>query len=130
MTKNWRYRVFNFVMEVLDAQPLSQKIYTVIKKLKCAAKLKIAIRFLIKNVGKRTCRYYYSQKNNTLMKRSKVVATKKDVVKIKNVLSNTNLIELCTKNEQIQSGKFKNSQISLFLLLYSWKVPWGEKTQY
>ena len=48
------------------------------------------------------------------MERSKFVATKEDLVKIKNVLSNTDAIEECTEKDQIQSGNFANLLMSPF----------------
>ena len=60
------------------------------------------------------------------MEQSKLVATKIDLVKIKNVLNSTDVIEACTKKEQIQSGNSTNSQMWLFSLLYS-EVPLGCK---
>ena len=125
--ENGRHRAFNFAMEILDAHTFSQKLDTVFEKLKCAVKLNVAFAFVLKNVEDGTCRYYYAHENNTMMERSKLVATKEDLVKIKNVLNNIDMIEACTKkNEQKQSGNSRNSHMWLFLLLlYSEKFPWG-----
>ena len=106
-------------MEILDAHTLSQKLDTVFEKLKCAAKLNIAFGCVLTNVEDGFCRYYYAHEN-TLTERSKLVATKEDLVKIKNLLRNTDVIEACTKkNEQLQSGNSTNSQMWLSFLLYS-----------
>ena len=128
--QNGRHRVFNFAMNLLDAHTLSQKLDTKYKKLKCAAKLNVAFSFVLENVEDGTSLYYYAHENNTLMQRSKFVSTKENLVKIKNVLSNTDVFGAFTKNEQIQSGNSKNPKVSLFWLLYSEKFPWGVKTQY
>ena len=85
--ENRRHWVFIFAMDILDAHTLSQKLDTVSEKLKCGAKLNVAIGFALKNVEDGTCRYLYAHENNSLMEWSKHVAVKKYLVKIKNVLS-------------------------------------------
>ena len=82
-TENGRRKRFNFVMDILSALTLSQELDTMFKKLKCAAKLNVAFGFLPKARGDGTCPYYYGRKNNTLMARSKFVATNQGLIKIK-----------------------------------------------
>ena len=50
---------------------------------KCAAKLNVTFGFLLKNIEKFSCRYYYGHENITLFKRSKTVATIEDLTKLK-----------------------------------------------
>ena len=57
--ENGRHQVFNFGMDILEANTLSQKLDTVFEKLKCAEKLKVAFGFVLKNVEDGTRRYYY-----------------------------------------------------------------------
>ena len=109
--ENGRHRISIFAMEIMDAHTLSKKLDTVFEKLKCAAKLSIAFGFVLKNVEDGACRYYYAHENNTVMERSKLVATKEGLVKVKNVLSNIDLIEACTeerakKIEILQTDKY------------------------
>ena len=106
-------------MEVKDAHTLTQKKDKVFKKLKWAANLNLVFGFMLKDVKNATCRYYHAHENNTLMERPKLAAMRKDLIKTKVVLSNTDVIEACRKNEQRRSEKPTNSQISMFLLLYS-----------
>ena len=73
---NGRQRVFKISMDMLDAHTFGQKLDTAFKKFNCTAKLNIAVGFLLKTVEDEFCRYYYAQEKNTLMERSKVVATK------------------------------------------------------
>ena len=95
-------RVFNFDSNILYARISSQKLETAFDKLKCVAKLNDAFCFELNNVEDGTCRYYYAHENNTSTKRSKLVATEKDSVKLKNVLSCTDVIEACT-NERAKT---------------------------
>ena len=99
-----------------EALTLSQKVNTVFE-LKCAAKLNFAFGFVLKDVDG-ICRYYYAHENNTLMERSKLVATKEDLVKIKNVLSNTDVVEACSKEREPTKWKFyKLTNVTVFAAL-------------
>ena len=60
---------------------------------------------MLKNV-EGSCRYYYAHENITLVERSKLVATTKDLTKIKNLLSNTDVIESCTRKRANTKRKF------------------------
>ena len=80
---NGRHRVLNFAMELLDAHTFSHNLDTVLEKRKCAAKFNVAFGFVHKNVEERRCRYYSAHENNILMERSKFVATKEGLVKVK-----------------------------------------------
>ena len=91
--QNGRHEVFNFAMKILQAHILSKKLDKVFEKPKCAAKLNVAFGFVLKNIEDRTRPYYYANENSTLMERSNFLAIKEALVKIKNVLSYTYVIE-------------------------------------
>ena len=61
----------------MDIHRMKKKLDAVFDILNCAAK-KIAFGFLLKNAEDESCRYYYAYENNTLMDRSKLVATNED----------------------------------------------------
>ena len=125
------HTAFNFAVEILDAHTLRQKPDTVFEHLKCAANLDVAYGFVLKDIRIGTCGYNYPHENNSLMERSKLVTTKEDLVKVKNVFIVTLMWSKRTqKNERIQKGNSVNSQLSLFLLLSLEKIPCGVKTQY
>ena len=84
-------------MVTLDPKFLLEKLDVVIDSLKCAAKLNVAFSFVLRNVEDRSYRYYFAHENNTQLERSKLVATREDLIKIKNLLSNTDVIETCTR---------------------------------
>ena len=61
------------------------------------------------------------------MEQSKLVVTKEDLVKINNVLSNTDVIEACTKKRANRKWKFyKLSNDTIFAVLFT-EVPVGCK---
>ena len=95
--------------------------------LKCAAKLNVAFGFVLKNVEDCSCRYYYAHENNTLMEKSKLVATTEDLTKINNLLSNTDVIESCTRERANTKWKFcQLTNVSIFAILLK-EVPMGCK---
>ena len=65
--------VFNFAMSSFDMSLLNDKLDYVFKELKCAAKINLAFRFVLKNIEDGMCRYFYAHENNTNMERSKLV---------------------------------------------------------
>ena len=85
-----------------------------------SCKVESCIWFFAQECGNGACRYYYAHKNNNLMERSKLVAIKGDLVGIKNVLSNTILIEACTKERAKTKSIFhKLTKVNVFAALLS-----------
>ena len=114
-------------MEILVAHILSQKLDTVVEKLKCAEKLSIAFGFVLNDVEEGTGRFYYAHENKRLMEGSKPVATKEDWVKIKNVVSNIDVIKACTRERENTKWKFyKPTNVTAFAALLR-EVPIGCK---
>ena len=56
--ENGRHRVFNFAMSSFDMTLLNNKQDYVFKELKCAAKVNLAIGFVLRNVEDGSCRYF------------------------------------------------------------------------
>ena len=128
--ENRRYIIFIFAMNIFDAHMSSRKLKTAFEKLKCAANLNVAIAFVLKKVEAGIFRYYFGQETNTLIERSLLVATTNDLVKIKIVLSNTDVIEACTKERANTKWKvYKLTNVTVFAVLLK-KFPWGLRTQY
>ena len=88
-----RQRVYNFAMDSLDPKSLLAKLNVVFGSLKCADNLNVAFGFLVKNVKDGSCRYYDAHENGTVLERSQLVAATEDLTKVKNPLSNTDVIE-------------------------------------
>ena len=92
-----RHSVFNFAVNNLTAQVIEEKLDCVLDKLKCVAKLNLALGFILKNIEDGTFRYFYAHENNTLLEQSKLVSNKDDMAKLKEILKKTDVIESCTK---------------------------------
>ena len=74
-----RHSVFNFAVNNLTAQVIEEKLDRVLDKLKCVAKLNLALGFILKNIEDGKFRYFYAHENNTLLEQSKFVSNKDDM---------------------------------------------------
>ena len=92
-----RHSVFNFVVNNLKSQVIEEKLDRVLDRLKCAAKLNLAPGFILKNIEDWKFRYFYAQRNSTLLEQSKLVSNKDDMAKLKENLKKPDVIESCTK---------------------------------
>ena len=108
--ENGRHRLFNFAMSSFDISLPNDKLYFVIKELKCAAKVSLAFGFVLKNIENGMCRYFYGHENNTTMERAKLVCTQADTTNLKNRMQKMDIVDICTR-EPIKSGNFTNLQI-------------------
>ena len=122
-----RHSVFNFVVNNLTVQVIEEKLDRVLDKLKCVAKLNLALGFILKKIEDRNFRYFYAHENNTLLEQSKLVSNKDDMAKLKKILKKTDVIESCTKeksNTKWRFFKLTNLTISAALLK---NIPMGCK---
>ena len=81
-----RHSVFSFVVTNLTAQVIEEKLGQVLNILKCAAKLILALGFIVKNIEDGNFRYFHAHENNTLLEQSKLVSNKEDMAKLKEIL--------------------------------------------
>ena len=81
-----RHSVFNFAVNNLTAQVIEKKLDRVLDRLKCVAKLNLALGFILKNIEDVKFRYFYAHENNTLLEQSKLVSNKDDMAKLKAIL--------------------------------------------
>ena len=111
--------MFNFVVNNLTAQVIAEKLDRVLDKLKCVAKLNLALGFILKNIEEGKFKYFYVHENNTLLEQSKLVSNKDDMAKSKEILKKTYVIESCTKerfNTKWRFSKITNPTIFAGLL--------------
>ena len=101
-----RQSVFNFAVNNLTAQVIEEKLDCVLDKLKCVAKLNLALGFILKNIEDGKFRYFYAHENNTLLEQSKLVSNKDDMAKLKEILKKTDVIESCTKERSNTKWRF------------------------
>ena len=92
-----RHRVFNFGMSSFDMSLLNDKLDYVFKERKCAAKVNLAFRFVLKNFEDGMCRYFYAHENKTIMERAKLVCTQADITNLKDRMQKMDIFDLCTR---------------------------------
>ena len=100
-----RHTISTFALDTLDPNCLLEKLDAVSDSPEFAADPNVAFGFVLKNVEDASCRYSDANGNTTLLERSKLVATKDNASKIKNLLSETDIIESCRK--QAANRKWK-----------------------
>ena len=62
-----RHKVFNYAVETLNETILNEKLDRFFNSLKCAARVSLAFRFILKNIEDGGFRYFYTHENNTLL---------------------------------------------------------------
>ena len=80
--ENGRHRVFKFAMSTLTMSLLNTKLDYLLKEIKCAAKVNLAFRFVLKNFEDGMCRYFYAHGNNNIMEKWKLVCTQADLTNL------------------------------------------------
>ena len=122
-----RHSVFNFAVNNLTAQVIEEKLDRVLDKLKCVAKLNLALGFILKNIEDGKFRYFYAHENNTLLEQSKLMSNKDDMAKLKEILKKTDVIESCTKERSHTKWRFfKLTNLTIFAALLR-DIPMGCK---
>ena len=99
----------------------------VLEKLKCVAKLNLALGFILKNIEDGKFRCFYAHENNTPLEQSKLVSNKDDMAKLKEILKKTDVIESCTKERSNKKWRlFKLTNQTIFAALLR-DIPMGCK---
>ena len=122
-----RHKVFNYAVEALNKTVVNEKLDHFFNNLKCAAKVNLAFGFILKNIEDGGFRYFYAQKNNTPLDRSKLVCTHDDLAKRNDFLNQTDVIESCSRERMNTKWRFyKLTNLTVFAALLK-DVPMGCK---
>ena len=92
-----RHKVFNYAEETFIETIVNEKLDHFFNNLKCAAKVNVALGFILKNIEGGGFRYFYAHDNNTLLDQSKLVCTRDDLAKLKYFVNKTDVIESCCR---------------------------------
>ena len=123
--QKWRHSVFNFAVNNLTAQVIEEKLDRVLDILKSVAKRNLALGFILKNIEDGKFRYFYAHENNTMLGQSKLVSSKDDMAKLKEILKKADVIESCTKERSNTKWRFfKLTNLTLFAALLR-DIPMG-----
>ena len=83
--------------------------------------------FILKNIEDGGFRYFYAHENNTLLDRSKLVCTHDDLVKLKDFLNKTDVIQSCSRERMNTKWRFyKLTNLTVFAAFLK-EVPMGCK---
>ena len=122
-----RHKVFNYALETLDETIKNEKLDHFFNMLKCAAKVKLAFGFVLKNIEDGGFRFFYEHENNTLLDRSKLVCSHDDLAKLKEFINKTDVIESCSRERTNTKWRFyKLTNLTVFAALLK-DVPMGCK---
>ena len=120
-----KHSVFKFAVNNLTAQVIKEKLNRVLDKLKCVGKAILALGFILKNIEDGKFRYFYAHENNTLLDQSKLVSNQDDMVKLKEILKKTDVIESCTKEKSNKNWRLSElTNLTIFAALLR-DIPMG-----
>ena len=91
-------------MSKLDTKIISEKLEEVLKKLDSAAKIKIALGLVLRNVQTGEYRYYYACENKTMFEKSHLLCTKAGLITIQGISKSLTLCNFALKNVGAQTG--------------------------
>ena len=120
-----RQKVFNFSLSDMDNKKINEKIDGVFTNFNCAAKVNLALGFILRNVETNDYRYYYPHENNLLLDRAFLLSNRNDLLNIQNEIEKLNLIETCTQERQNSKWRFKViTNVTVFAALLT-NIPMG-----
>ena len=91
--ENGRHKVFNFQMSKLGTKTINEKLEEVFNKLDSAAKINIALGFVLRNIETGEYQYFYAHENNTLFEKSHLLCTKADLITIQRKVEKFDIVE-------------------------------------
>ena len=122
-----RHKLFNYAVETLNETIVNEKLNHFFNNLKSAAKVNLAIGFILENIENGGFRNFYAEENNTLLDRSELVCTHDDMAKLKDFLNKTDIIESCSRERMNTKWRFyKLTNLFVFAALLK-DVPMGWK---
>ena len=101
-----RQHVFNFASTNLTPSFLKDKLQHVFENLHCAAKINLALGFVLRNVEDGKNRYFYAHENNLILERSQLIANKEDMLELRKNLDDLNIVELSARERSSTKWKF------------------------
>ena len=110
-----RRNVFNYAVETLNETNVNGNFDDFLINSKCAGKLNLAFQFNSKSIDDGGSRYFNALKNNTLLDPSELVCTQDDLSKLKDILSTTDVIEICSRERMNTMWKsYKLTNLTVF----------------
>ena len=112
-------------MSKLDTKIINEKLEEVFNKLDSAAKINIALGFILRNIDTGEYRFFYAHENNTLFEKSHLLCTKADLITIQGKVEKFDIVEQCTQERQNKKWRFKLiTNVTIFAALLK-NIPMG-----
>ena len=113
-----RKEVFNFSLSDLDNKKINEKLDEVFTKLKRAAKVNLALAFILQNIKTNDYRYYYPHENNLLLDQVFLPSNRNDLLNLQNKIEKLDLFETYTKQRQNSKRRYTViTNVSVFAAL-------------
>ena len=113
-----RHKVVTYAIENLNAKIVDEKLDHFINNLDRAAKVNLAFGIILRKIEDRGFRYFTAQEDNTLLDPSKLVYTRDDLAKLKDILNKTEVIESCSRERLRTKWRFyKLTNLTFFSAL-------------
>ena len=123
--ENGRHRVFNFKLSKLDPNEINEKKKEVFEKLNCAAKVNLALGFILRNVDIDEYRYFYAHENNTFFEKYHLLCSKGDLVSLQDRVEKMDLVETCAQERENTKWQFAlTTNVTIFSALLK-NIPMG-----
>ena len=123
--ENGRHKVFNFQMSKLDTKIINEKLEEVFNKLDSAAKINIALGFVLRNIETGEYRYFYAHENNTLFEKPNLVCTKADLITIQGKVEKFDIVDQSIQERQNTKWRLKLiANVTIFAALLK-NIPMG-----
>ena len=122
-----RQHVFNFASRNVTPKFLQKKIQQFSESLHCAAKVNLALGFVLRKVEDGSYRYFYAHENSLLLEKSLLIANKEDMTEFQQRQDDLNNMELSTKKRSSTKRKLLfTTNVTIFAALLK-SVPVGCK---
>ena len=119
-----RHKVFNYAIENLNAD---EKLDHFINNLDREAKVNLAFGIILKKIEDRGFRYFTAQENKNLLDPSKLVYTRDDLAKLKDIPNKTEVIESCSRERLRTKWRFYKLKNSTFFSALLTDIPMAYK---
>ena len=123
--ENGRHQVFNFKLSKLDPNEINDKLKEVFEKENCAAKVNLALGFILRNVDTDEYRYFYAHENNTFFENFYLLCSKGDLVSLQDRVETMDLVETCAQERENTKWRFAlTTDLTIFCVLLK-DIPLG-----
>ena len=97
----------------------------VIEKLNCAAKVNLALGFILRKVDTDEYRYFYAHENNTFFEKCHLLCSKGDLVSLQDRIEKMDLVEKCAQERENTKWRFAlTTNVTMFCALLK-NIPMG-----